>query len=165
MKACARALQDHPRMNAIQTEEGFRLMDRVNIGLAVSLPEGLVTPVLRDAASKSLGQIASEARDLAAKTRENRATPEDLADGSFTVTNLGAYDIDGFTPIINPPQVGILGVGRAVDKPIIANGEVVKATMMVLSLTFDHRVVDGAPAAAFLQAVKGYLEDPWWMVS
>ena len=165
VKACARALQDHPRMNAIQTEEGFRLMDRVNIGLAVSLPEGLVTPVLRDAASKSLGQIAAEARDLAAKTRENRATPEDLADGSFTVTNLGAYDIDGFTPIINPPQVGILGVGRAVDKPIIANGEVVKATMMVLSLTFDHRVVDGAPAAAFLQAVKGYLEDPWWMVS
>jgi pyruvate dehydrogenase E2 component (dihydrolipoamide acetyltransferase) len=165
VKACARALQDHPRMNAVQTEEGFRLMDRVNIGLAVSLPEGLVTPVLRDAASKSLGQIASEARDLAAKTRENRATPQDLADGSFTVTNLGAYDIDGFTPIINPPQVGILGVGRAVDKPIIANGEVVKATMMVLSLTFDHRVVDGAPAAAFLQAVKGYLEDPWWMVS
>ena len=165
VKACARALQDHPRMNAVQTEEGFRLMDRVNIGLAVSLPEGLVTPVLRDAASKSLGHIASEARDLAAKTRENRATPEDLAGGSFTVTNLGAYDIDGFTPIINPPQVGILGVGRAVDKPIIANGEVVKATMMVLSLTFDHRVVDGAPAAAFLQAVKGYLEDPWWMVS
>ena len=165
VKACARALQDHTRMNAIQTEEGFRLMDRVNIGLAVSLPEGLVTPVLRDADSKSLGQIAAESRDLAAKTRENRATPEDLADGSFTVTNLGAYDIDGFTPIINPPQVGILGVGRAVDKPIIANGEVVKATMMVLSLTFDHRVVDGAPAAAFLQAVKGYLEDPWWMVS
>ena len=165
VKACARALQDHPRMNAVQTEEGFRLMDRVNIGLAVSLPEGLVTPVLRDAASKSLGHIASEARDLAAKTRENRATPEDLADGGFTVTNLGAYDIDGFTPIINPPQVGILGVGRAVDKPIIGNGEVVKATMMVLSLTFDHRVVDGAPAAAFLQAVKGYLEDPWWMVS
>ena len=165
VKACARALQDHPRMNAIQTEEGFRLMDLVNIGLAVSLPEGLVTPVLRDAASKSLGQIAAEARHLAARTRENRATPEDLADGSFTVTNLGAYDIDAFTPIINPPQVGILGVGRAVDKPIIANGEVVKATMMVLSLTFDHRVVDGAPAAAFLQAVKGYLEDPWWMVS
>ena len=82
-------LQDHPRMNAVQTEEGFRLMDRVNIGLAVSLPEGLVTPVLRDAASKSLGQIASEARVLAAKTRENRATPEDLAGGSFTVTNLG----------------------------------------------------------------------------
>jgi pyruvate dehydrogenase E2 component (dihydrolipoamide acetyltransferase) len=165
VKACARALQDHPRMNAIQTEEGFRLMDRVNVGLAVSLPEGLVTPVLRDADSKSLGKIAAEARDLAAKTRENRATPEDLADGSFTVTNLGVYDIDAFTPIINPPQVGILGVGRAVDKPIIANGEVVKAAMMVLSLTFDHRVVDGAPAAAFLQAVKGYLEDPWWMVS
>ena len=112
-----------------------------------------------------MARLAGEARDLAAKTRENRATPEDLADGSFTVTNLGAYDIDGFTPIINPPQVGILGVGRAVDKPIIANGEVVKAAMMVLSLTFDHRVVDGAPAAAFLQAVKGYLEDPWWMVS
>ena len=165
VKACARALQDHPRLNAVQTEEGFRLMDRVNIGLAVSLPEGLVTPVLRDVPTKSLSQIAAEARQLAAKTRENRATPEDLADGGFTVTNLGAYDIDAFTPIVNPPQVGILGVGRAVDKPIIENGEVAKATMMFLSLTFDHRVVDGAPAAAFLQTVKGYLEDPWWMVS
>ena len=165
VKATARGLRDHPRLNAVQTEDQVQLMDQVNIGLAVSLPEGLMTPVIREVDGKSLNQIAQEARELAAKIRENRATPDDVTGGGFTVTNLGTYDIDGFTPIINPPQVGILGVGRAVDKPVIENGEVAKATMMFLSLTFDHRVVDGAPAAEFLQTVKGYLEDPWWMVS
>ena len=165
VKATARGLKDHPRLNAVQTQDQVQMMDQVNIGLAVSLPEGLMTPVIREVDGKSLNQIAQEARELAAKIRENRATPDDVTGGSFTVTNLGAYDIDGFTPIINPPQVGILGVGRAVDKPVIENGEVAKATMMFLSLTFDHRVVDGAPAAEFLQTVKGYLEDPWWMVS
>ena len=165
VKATARALIDHPRLNAVQTEDQVQLMDQVNIGLAVSLTEGLMTAVIRQADVMSLNQIAQQARELAAKIRENRATPDDVTGGSFTVTNLGAYDIDGFTPIINPPQVGILGVGRAVEKPIIENGEVAKATMMFLSLTFDHRVVDGAPAAEFLQAVKGHLEDPWWMVS
>jgi len=146
-------------------EDKTLLMDQVNIGLAVSLAEGLMTPVIRDCDTKGLSQIAQEARELAAKVRENRATPDDVTGGGFTITNLGAYDIDGFTPIINPPQVAILGVGRAVDKLIIENGEVAKATMMFLSLTFDHRVVDGAPAGGFLQTVKRYLEDPWWMVS
>ncbi len=88
-----------------------------------------------------------------------------MTGGTFTITNLGTYDIDAFTPIINPPQVAILGVGRAVDKPVIKKGQITQATMMFISLTFDHRVVDGAPAAEFLQAVKGRLEDPWWMVA
>jgi pyruvate dehydrogenase E2 component (dihydrolipoamide acetyltransferase) len=165
IKAAARALKEHPRLNAIQGPEQVQLMDQVNIGIAVSLPEGLITPVIRDADAKSLSELASIARELAAKTREGKAKPEDVTGGTFTITNLGAYDIDAFTPIINPPQVAILGVGRVVEKPIVDQGAVTKGSMMFLSLTFDHRVVDGAPAAQFLQAVKQRLEDPWWMVA
>ncbi len=109
--------------------------------------------------------MAQEGRELAAKTRGGTAKPEDVTGGTFTITNLGAYEIDAFTPIINPPQVAILGVGRVVEKPVIQEGAVTKGALMYLSLTFDHRIVDGAPAAEFLQSVKRYLEDPWWMVS
>lgn len=165
IKATAQALKDHPRLNALQDEDRVRLMDQVNIGVAVSLAEGLLTPVVRDVDQKSLAKIARETRQLASKTREGKARPEDVTGGTFTITNLGTYDIDAFTPIINPPQVAILGVGRAVDKPVIKKGQITQATMMFISLTFDHRVVDGAPAAEFLQAVKGRLEDPWWMVA
>ena len=164
IKATAEALKQHPRLNALQLEEQVQLMEEVNIGFAVSLAEGLMTPVIRDARAKSLAEIASEGRELAAKTREGKAKPEEVTGGTFTVTNLGAYDVDAFTPIINPPQVAILGVGRVVEKPIIVDGEITKCAMMYLSLTFDHRVVDGAPAAEFLQSVKKLLEDPWWMV-
>lgn len=165
IKAVARGLKDHPRLNAIQQDGQVLLMGEINIGVAVSLAEGLITPVVRDADTKPLKQIALETRELAEKTREGRARPEDVTGGTFTVTNLGAYDVDGFTPIINPPQVGIMGVGRVVSKPVIRQGQVAQGEMMFLSLTFDHRVVDGAPAAQFLQSVKGYLEDPWWMVA
>ena len=165
IKATAQALKDHPRLNALQDEDQVRLMDQVNIGVAVSLAEGLLTPVVRDVDQKSLAKIASETRQLASKTREGKARPEDVTGGTFTITNLGTYDIDAFTPIINPPQVAILGVGRAVDKPVVKIGQITQATMMFISLTFDHRVVDGAPAGEFLQAVKGRLEDPWWMVA
>ena len=170
IKATAEALTRHPRMNAIETtasdgQAQVQLLLEINIGLAVALEEGLVTPVIRGADGKSLAQLAAENRDLAARTREGRTRPEEISGGTFTITNLGANEIDGFTPIINPPQVGILGVGRVVEKPVIANGEVAKGETMYLSLTFDHRVIDGAPAAEFLQTVKFLLEDPWWMVS
>jgi pyruvate dehydrogenase E2 component (dihydrolipoamide acetyltransferase) len=165
VKAAARALKEHPRLNAVQSEDRVQLVDRVNIGIAVALDEGLITPVIQDADLKNLAELATEGRELAAKTREGRAKPEEVTGGTFTITNLGAYDIDGFTPIINPPQVAILGVGRVVEKPIIEDGQIAKGAMMYLSLTFDHRVVDGAPAAEFLQTVKKRLEDPWWMVS
>ena len=105
-----------------------------------------------------------EGRDLAGKAREGTAKPEDVTGGTFTITNLDALDIDAFTPIINPPQLGIIGVGRVVEKPEIKDEQVSIGTTMYLSLTFDHRIVDGAPATEFLQSVKGYLEDPWWMV-
>ncbi len=170
VKATAEALKRHPRMNAIETtsadgEAQVQLLAEINIGLAVALAEGLVTPVIRGADGKSLAQLSSENRDLAARTREGGTRPEEITGGTFTITNLGANEIDGFTPIINPPQVGILGVGRVVEKPVIASGEIAKGETMYLSLTFDHRVIDGAPAAAFLQTVKNLLEDPWWMVS
>ncbi len=169
VKATAEALRRHPRMNAIETTSAdgqaqVQTLSEINIGLAVALDEGLVTPVIRGADGKSLAQLAAENRDLAARTREGRTRPEEITGGTFTITNLGANDIDGFTPIINPPQVGILGVGRVVEKPVIANGEIAKGETMYLSLTFDHRVIDGAPAAEFLQTVKRLLEDPWWMV-
>jgi pyruvate dehydrogenase E2 component (dihydrolipoamide acetyltransferase) len=169
VKATAEALKRHPRMNAIQTTSAdgadqVQLLAEINIGLAVALEEGLVTPVIRDVGGKSLAQLAAENRDLAARTREGRTRPEEISGGTFTITNLGANEIDGFTPIINPPQVGILGVGRVVEKPVISNGEIAKGETMYLSLTFDHRVIDGAPAAEFLQTVKRLLEDPWWMV-
>ncbi len=163
-KATARALKEYPYLNAVQMEDQVQLMDQVNIGVAVALKEGLITPVLREADTKTLAQLAIESRELATKTREGKARPEDVTGGSFTVTNLGGFGIDAFTPIINPPQVGILGVGRVVEKPVIADGQIAKGSMMYLSLTFDHRIVDGAPAAEFLQAVSKYLEDPWWMV-
>ena len=165
IKATAHALKEHPRLNALQADEQVQLVDQVNIGVAVALDEGLLTPVIRDADTRNLAEIASQGRELAARTREGKAKPEDVSGGTFTITNLGAYEIDAFTPIINPPQVGILGVGRVVEKPIIDQGVATKGDMMVLSLTFDHRVVDGAPAAEFLQKVKRLLEDPWWMVS
>ncbi len=164
IKATAEALKCHPRMNAIQSEDRVQLVEETNIGVAVALDEGLVTPVIRDAGSKSLGQLSAEGRDLAGRTREGRVRPDEITGGTFTITNLGANDIDGFTPIINPPQVGILGVGRVVEKPVIRDGQIAKGSTMYLSLTFDHRVVDGAPAAEFLQTVKRLLEDPWWMV-
>ena len=169
VKATAEALRRHPRMNAIETtaadgQAQVQMLSEINIGLAVALDEGLVTPVIRGADGKSLAQLAAENRDLAARTREGRTRPEEISGGTFTITNLGANEIDGFTPIINPPQVGILGVGRVVEKPVIANGEIAKGETMYLSLTFDHRMIDGAPAAEFLQTVKGLLEDPWWMV-
>ncbi len=165
IKAAAEGLKRHPRLNAIQAEDHVRLIDEINIGVAVALEEGLVTPVVRNAGEKSLGQLSVEGRDLAARTREGGIRPEEISGGTFTITNLGANDIDGFTPIINPPQVGILGVGRVVEKPVIRDGQIAKGSTMYLSLTFDHRVVDGAPAAEFLQTVKRLLEDPWWMVA
>ena len=140
-------------------------MPSIDIGIAVSLDEGLITPVLRGADGKGLEQIAAESRELSSMVREGRARPEDVTGGTFTITNLGAHGVDGFTPIINPPHVAILGVGRVVEKPVIHDGEIVKGWTMYLSLTFDHRIVDGSPAAEFLETVRCYLEDPWWMVA
>jgi pyruvate dehydrogenase E2 component (dihydrolipoamide acetyltransferase) len=165
LKATARALKEHPRMNAIQREHEIELVQEINVGVAVSLPEGLIVPTIRRADEKPLAQIARETHELADKVREGQASYDEVAGGTFTITNLGPYGIDAFTPIINPSQVGILGIGRVVEKPVVYQGKITKRSMMFLSLTFDHRVIDGAPAAEFLHTVTTYLEDPWWMVA
>ncbi|MDQ7028737.1 MAG: dihydrolipoamide acetyltransferase family protein [Ardenticatenia bacterium] len=160
VRACALALREHPRLNAIVDDDHIRLVSGVHVGLAVALDEGLVVPVIRDADRHSVAQLAQERRRLVERARAGQLTADEMTGSTFTVTNLGPYEIDGFTPIINPPEVAILGVGRIVEKLVIHQGKVAQRSMMVLSLTFDHRAVDGAPAAAFLQAVKGRLESP-----
>ena len=151
--AAARALLRHPRVAA--RLEGAEIITpaEINVGIAVALSEGLIVPVVRDAARKGLREIAIEAKALGEKARTGHLKLEDVTGGTFTVTNLGTYGIDGFTPILNPGETGILGVGRIVEKPAIYRGEIARRAMMTLSLTFDHRVVDGAPAAEFLQTV------------
>lgn len=157
VQACAHALRQHPRMNAHLEGDTIRANNDIHVGLAVALDEGLIVPVVRDADKKSLKDIAAEAKTLAEKARASQLKLEEVSGGTFTVSNLGMYGVDAFTPIINAPQSGILGVGRIVEKPVIHRGEVTRRSMMVLSLTFDHRVIDGAPAGAFLRTVADLL--------
>ena len=157
VQACAHALKQHPRMNASLEGNTIHLNNHIHVGLAVALDEGLIVPVVRDTDKKSLRDIAEEAKTLAEKARASQLKLEEVSGGTFTVSNLGMYGVDSFTPIINAPQSGILGVGRIVEKPVIYRGEVTRRSMLVLSLTFDHRVIDGAPAGAFLQTVADLL--------
>ncbi len=151
--AAARALARHPRMNSRVGDRQIELLDRVNVGMAVALDDGLIVPVIFDADEKSIEQIAAETRALGEKARSGGLRLEDVTGGTFTVSNLGVWGVNAFTPILNPGETGILGVGRIVDKPAIYKGEIARRTMTTLSLTFDHRVIDGAPAAGFLKAV------------
>jgi pyruvate dehydrogenase E2 component (dihydrolipoamide acetyltransferase) len=157
IQACAHALKQHSRMNAVLEGDTLRTQEQISVGLAVALEEGLIVPVVHDTDKKSLKQIAQDARSLAEKARAGKLTLEEVSGGTFTVSNLGMFGVDGFTPILNAPQTGILGVGRIVEKPVIYRGEIAKRSTMVLSLTFDHRVIDGAPAGAFLQTVADLL--------
>ncbi len=157
LQACAHALTQHRRMNAALEGTTIQVHNQVHVGLAVALDEGLIVPVVRDADKKSLKDIAEEAKTLAEKARAGQLKLEEVSGGTFTVSNLGMFNVDAFTPIINAPQSGILGVGRILEKPVIYRGEITKRSMLVLSLTFDHRVIDGAPAGAFLQTVADLL--------
>lgn len=157
VQACAHALRQHPRMNATLEDGTLRLNRGIHVGVAVALDEGLIVPVIRDTDRKSIEEVAGEAKTLAEKARAGQLTLEDVSGGTFTVSNLGMYGVDAFTPILNTPQTGILGVGRIVEKPALYRGEIAKRPTMVLSLTFDHRVIDGAPAGAFLQTVADLL--------
>ena len=157
LQACAHALKQHRRMNAALDGTTIQVHNQIHVGLAVALDEGLIVPVVRDADKKSLKDIAEESKALAEKARAGQLKLEEVSGGTFTVSNLGMFGVDAFTPIINAPQSGILGVGRIVEKPVIYRGEITKRSMMVLSLTFDHRVIDGAPAGAFLQTVTDLL--------
>jgi len=151
--AVARALRRHPRLNSTLEDGAIRLRDEINIGMAVALEEGLIVPVIRGADRKTLREIAAETKDLGRRARDAKLRLEDVEGGTFTITNLGTYGVDAFTPIINHGEAAILGLGRILERPAIYRGEIARRSMMTLSLTFDHRIVDGAPAAAFLQTV------------
>jgi pyruvate dehydrogenase complex dihydrolipoamide acetyltransferase long form len=159
-RAVATALPRHPRLNATLVQQEVRLHDSVNIGVAVNLEEGLIVPVIFNADQKDLGQIARESRDLAERARAGRLQLQDISDGTFTITNLGTTGVDLFTPIINPPQVAILGVGMVQRRPVAVGDALAIRPSMYLCLVFDHRAVDGVPAANFLQEVQRLLTKP-----
>lgn len=164
LKIIANTLQKHPRLNATLTEKGIQLLPDIHIGVAVALEDGLVVPVIRNVDKIGLAAISEQVKTLAEKARNNQLTPGELQGGTFTMTNLGNFGIDAFTPIINPPECAILGVGRIQKKPTVHNDEVVVRSMLTLSLTFDHRVVDGAPAAQFLQTLSQYIQNPYLLL-
>ena len=153
LQAVARGLLRHPRMNARLMQDEIAIIPQVNVGMAVALEDGLIVPVVVDADKKSLREIAGITRELGERARTGKLRLEEVSGGTFTITNLGTFGVDAFTPIINTGETGILGVGRIVEKPVIHRGEIARRSMMTLSLTFDHRLIDGAPAAQFLQTV------------
>jgi pyruvate dehydrogenase E2 component (dihydrolipoamide acetyltransferase) len=163
VKLVAVALSEHPALNASLEGEQLVQHDAIHIGVAVDTPRGLLACVLRDVPGKSLRTLAAESATLIAAARAGTVSPDALRGGTFTVSNLGAYEIDAFTPVINLPECAILGVGRIVSRPVVVDektGLIAARKMVALSLTFDHRVVDGAPAARFLQRVKQLVEQP-----
>lgn len=160
VKACAAALQQHPAVNSSWLGDKIRRNKHINIGVAVAVEEGLLVPVIRHANMKSLAQIKTEVNELAEKAKNRKLQPEEMQGNTFTISNLGMFDIDEFTAIINSPDSCILAVGSIVEKPIVKNGEIVPGSMMKVTLSCDHRVVDGATGAKFLQTLKGILEAP-----
>lgn len=168
-KLVAEVLADHPQLNARFEGDEIVTSSAVNVGFAVDTERGLFVPVVRDVRAKSIRQIAADGAALVERARNGALHTEDMSGGTFTITNLGMYEIDAFTPIINLPQCAILGVGRIVPKQVVVDVVAEKVAirqMMFLSLTFDHRLVDGAPAARFLQQIKRYIEQPYlWLLN
>jgi pyruvate dehydrogenase E2 component (dihydrolipoyllysine-residue acetyltransferase) len=160
LKAVANALRQFPRMNVSYADDKIHLHQRVHLSMAVALDDGLMTPVLRDCDRKSLGEIAREARELTQRARTRRLKPEDYTGGTFSVSNLGMFDVEDFAAIINPPEAAILAVGTIKPQPVILDGQLSIGHRMKATLSGDHRAVDGATAARFLQIVKRLLEQP-----
>jgi len=159
-KVCARALMRHPEVNVQFAEEALLRFPTANIGLAVAAPQGLVVPVVQSAERLSLDEVAKRRAELVGRARDGALQQEDLDGGTFTISNLGMFGVEQFSAILNPPQAAILAVGATADRPVAQDGQVVVAPMMTVTLTVDHRAVDGAPAADFLRTVKTFLEDP-----
>lgn len=156
----ARALREFPYMNATLAEEGIRLLPGIHLGVAVQTDRGLLVPVVRDADRRDLLDLQRELIGLAERALQGRSLPDELTGGTFTITNLGMFGIDAFTPIVNPPEAAILGIGRIAPRPVAREGRVVLRSMVALSLSFDHRLIDGAPAARFLARVRELIEAP-----
>ena len=158
--AVCRALLRHPVMNSTLREDGIHLHKHVNLGMAVSLDTGLIVPNVKNADIFSLEQLKEKVRDAASRARKGGLSMDEISGGSFTISNVSMLGVDGFTPILNPPETGILGVGRVVEKPGVFEGEVCVRKMMTLSLTFNHMVTDGGPAMSFLRTLADMLEKP-----
>lgn len=161
MKATAHALEKHPNINASLQGDKIIYHKQVNVGFAVAVSNGLYVPVVKNVNKLGLAAITKECKILGKQARDGKLTPDSLQGGTFTISNLGMYAVDGFSPIINQPESAILGVGRIQEKPVALNGEITIRSMMTLSLSFDHRIIDGAPAAAFITDLKDVLENPF----
>jgi pyruvate dehydrogenase E2 component (dihydrolipoamide acetyltransferase) len=164
IKAVAMGLRHHPACNAWWQDDHIRYWNEVHVSMAVAVEEGLITPVIRHTDQKGLQEIAVEAKDLAGRARERRLRPEEYTGGTFSVSNLGMLDIDEFTAVINPPEAGILAIGRIVQKPVAENDRVALRRRMRMTMSCDHRVIDGATGAQFLQTLKRMLENPLALV-
>ena len=163
-KVCAAALMRHREVNAQYSEDAILLYPTANVGIAVAAPQGLVVPVIRSAERLRLAEIAAARAEVVGRARENRLQRSDLEDGTFTISNLGMYRVEQFTAVLNPPQAAIVAVGAIEERAVPLDGELVVRPMMTLTATFDHRAVDGAPAAGFLQTIKELLEEPGLML-
>jgi pyruvate dehydrogenase E2 component (dihydrolipoamide acetyltransferase) len=159
VKLVAAALSEHPELNAVVEGDAILLLGEIHVGVAVAVAGGLLVPVVRNADRRSLGEVAAEVLALSARAKAGQLRAEDMAGGTFTITNLGGHGIDAFSPIINPPQAGILGIGRILPRAVVRDGQLVARRTCVLSLTFDHRVADGVPAARLLDAIAGAMAD------
>lgn len=165
VKLVATALRDHPRLNASWVDGGIRLNREINIGIATAIEDGLIVPVIHGAEGKSIGEIAARRNDLVMRANENKLRPNDIAGGTFTITNLGMYNVDVFNAIVNPPQAAILAVGRITDRVVAVNGQPAVRPTMIVTLSCDHRVVDGARAAKFLDDLANLMEEPWGVLA
>lgn len=165
MKATAYSLRKNPEINvSLENEKEIVYHQNVHLGFAVAIDAGLVVPVVKNVDQKGLALLTKEAKTIAKKARDSMLTPDEMQGSTFTISNLGMFAVDGFTPIINQPNAAILGVGRIQEKPVIRHGEVEVRSMMSLSLSFDHRIIDGAPAAQFLTDLKNVLENPYQLM-
>ncbi len=165
VKAVAVALARHPEVNAQWAETTIRRYNRVHIGIAVAIEDGLITPVVRDANLKGIAEIAAEVRELAGRAREKKLTPEEYSGSTFSISNLGMFGIDEFTAIINPPEAGILAVGAVTERVVVEAGAMVVRPRMRITMSCDHRVIDGATGARFLQTLRDHLEEPAMMLA
>ncbi|MBP9212578.1 MAG: 2-oxo acid dehydrogenase subunit E2, partial [Bacteroidetes bacterium] len=164
MKAVALALRENPKANSSFLPEKVVQHGRIDVSVAVAVDDGLITPVIRNTDQKTLLEISAETKELAKRAREGKLKPEEFTNGTFTVSNLGMYDIENFAAIINPPEGAILAVGSIVEKPVVENGQIVVGHTMKVTMSCDHRVVDGAVGAQFLQSFKKIVENPLFLV-
>lgn len=160
-KLVAFALDEYRFMNSSWTDAGIVYYSSIHIGIAVDVEGGLIVPVLRNVKERSLYDLAKDLTEKVERAKKNQATTEDLSEGTFTITNIGMYAVDGFTPVINMPQSAVLGIGRIVKKPVIKDSQIIPAYTMTLSLTYDHRIIDGAPAARFLTYLSNIFTNPY----